>query len=91
MTIQEISLLLQGSTAGAVIAVVIIFLKSLDKQNTQFMAFIKEQREANNKTVLDLAEKIEKMDNCLGQRMSAVELALKLHQYRDKSKDQQTK
>lgn len=76
MSEQVWNLLLQIPLAGVVVLVVVVFLKFLDKMLTQFMLFIKEQREANNTTLLRLAEEIKEIREALSKRIDKVEDAI---------------
>lgn len=76
MSEQVWNLLLQIPLAGVVVLVVVVFLKFLDKMLTQFMNFIKEQREANNEALLRLAEEIKEIKEALVKRIDKVEDAI---------------
>jgi hypothetical protein len=82
MSDTVINLLLQIPLAGVVVLVVVVFLKFLDKTFTQFMAFIKEQREANNIAIIRLADQIKSIEDALVRRMESMETILAKHDAR---------
>jgi hypothetical protein len=65
MTPEAINALVNMGSAGAVIAVVIIFLKSIEKRDTQWRDFFTALNSASKEDICELAETMSKMVKAL--------------------------